>query len=312
MFEAVGTRAQGMAGAFVAVADDASATWWNPAGLATGPYFSALFERVEDADPDDAPALGPASESRTWGFAIAYPALGLSYYRFRLNEIRPSTGDEGLARQDQGTRPVDLRSRAVSVYGATIGQSVGGALVVSSTLKLVRAGEADAAGEEPDGGLERAAELDVPRDTKGDLDVGVLLSFPNARAGLTVKHLSEPDFGEGDERFELSRQIRTGFALHGSGVGFDRVTAAVDADLTRMSTAMGEVRHVAAGVEAWLFGRRLGLRAGVSANTTGDEGRSTSAGVSVGTRSGLHLDGALTMGSDRSRKGAAIGLRMTF
>ena len=63
--------------------------------------------------------------------------------------------------------------------------------------------EADAAGEEPDGGLERAAQLDVPRDTKGDLDVGVLLSFPNARAGLTVKHLSEPDFGEGDERFEL-------------------------------------------------------------------------------------------------------------
>src|SRR4029453_5176655 len=34
-FEPVGTRAQGMAGAFVAVADDATATYWNPAGLAS-------------------------------------------------------------------------------------------------------------------------------------------------------------------------------------------------------------------------------------------------------------------------------------
>ena len=33
-FEAVGTRAAGMAGAFVAVADDASAAYWNPAGFA--------------------------------------------------------------------------------------------------------------------------------------------------------------------------------------------------------------------------------------------------------------------------------------
>ena len=31
--ESVGIRAQGVAGAFVAVADDATATWWNPAGL---------------------------------------------------------------------------------------------------------------------------------------------------------------------------------------------------------------------------------------------------------------------------------------
>ena len=32
----VGERSQGMGGAFVAVADDASAIYWNPAGLATG------------------------------------------------------------------------------------------------------------------------------------------------------------------------------------------------------------------------------------------------------------------------------------
>src|ERR1043166_1692648 len=40
----VGVRAEGMGGAFVAVADDATAAWWNPAGLATGALFRAILE----------------------------------------------------------------------------------------------------------------------------------------------------------------------------------------------------------------------------------------------------------------------------
>src|SRR5262249_55908215 len=51
VYESVGIRAQGMAGAFVAVADDASATWWNPAGLATGAYVSSIFEYETGQDP---------------------------------------------------------------------------------------------------------------------------------------------------------------------------------------------------------------------------------------------------------------------
>ncbi len=38
-------RAQGMGGAFVGVADDATASWWNPAGLATGAYFNVVIEK---------------------------------------------------------------------------------------------------------------------------------------------------------------------------------------------------------------------------------------------------------------------------
>src|SRR5690606_23301601 len=38
VFESAGERALGMAGAFVAVADDATAVHWNPAGLAAGPF----------------------------------------------------------------------------------------------------------------------------------------------------------------------------------------------------------------------------------------------------------------------------------
>ena len=36
VFESTGERALGMAGAFVGVADDATATYWNPSGLASG------------------------------------------------------------------------------------------------------------------------------------------------------------------------------------------------------------------------------------------------------------------------------------
>ena len=49
VFESIGTRATGVAGAFVAVADDATAAYWNPAGLTTGGFFSMLVDHVDSA-----------------------------------------------------------------------------------------------------------------------------------------------------------------------------------------------------------------------------------------------------------------------
>ena len=60
-WDRVGERAQGMAGAFVAVADDATAAYWNPAGLATGSTF-------------DAQASGGDEGQRFAG--VAMPSLG--------------------------------------------------------------------------------------------------------------------------------------------------------------------------------------------------------------------------------------------
>src|SRR5690242_15144104 len=66
----VGVRAAGMGGAFTAVADDASATVWNPAGLASGSYFSAAVDRSGVTD---------GGSSLFAGFAL--PVLGISYQR---------------------------------------------------------------------------------------------------------------------------------------------------------------------------------------------------------------------------------------
>src|SRR5258708_3800063 len=110
--DAIGVRAQGMGGAFTAVADDATATWWNPAGLGTGAYLSADIEYGRTTETDQTHR----------GFALAFPALGLGYYRLTVSEIRPesSTASSPGVRQDPGG--VAVRTAELSQFGATLGQ----------------------------------------------------------------------------------------------------------------------------------------------------------------------------------------------
>ena len=80
--ETVGSRALGMGGAFVAVANDSSATWWNPAALADGPFFSMTLGRAV-AGQDD---VLPAARTSVTEFALTTPPAGISYYRWRLSD----------------------------------------------------------------------------------------------------------------------------------------------------------------------------------------------------------------------------------
>ena len=274
IYESIGIRAQGMGGAFVAVADDATTTWWNPAGLASGGYFNGIieFDRVDH----------PAG-TRARAFALNVPSLGLSYYRLALNGMRLTnpTGASSASREDQGV---------LNQFGATVGQSVGSHLILGSTLKLV-----NALGK-----------------TGGDLDMGAMATFNRFRLGLAVKNLRAPEFSDGDTRLELTRQVRAGASIRGGSPSRAEVTAAVDADLTTTPTAVGDERHLAAGAEAWLVNKAIGLRAGVGMNTLGESRTSGSVGVSVGLRAGSFLDGQLTRGADEARNGWGLALRVTF
>ena len=310
IYEIVGIRAQGMGGAFVAVADDATATWWNPAGLATGAYFSSVIERGRTTEPAEAKPGGPAWRGETSAYAVVFPALGLSYYRLRISEIAPaaSNGDAAPDRQDQGTIGTGLRSWTTSQFGMSVGQSLGNHLVIASTLKLVRGGLALSSGSPAGDPLDAAADLDVSMETEADLDLGAMASFGRTRLGLAMKHARQPAFGEGANRLVLRRQVRAGVAFVARGT----VTVAVDADLSKTPTAFGDARHVAAGAEAWLLRRRIGLRGGVSVNTVAETSASTSTGLSLAVRPSTFVDAALTVGSDRSREGWNLGLRVTF
>src|SRR3954471_12161679 len=92
-FDAVGARAAGMGGGFVAVADDASAAYWNPAGFASGSYFSLVLDRNSaEVNP---PGNGAASSRSGFLLALGMPALGLSYYRLRSVGVRPIAAAAG-------------------------------------------------------------------------------------------------------------------------------------------------------------------------------------------------------------------------
>ena len=308
IYETVGTRAQGMGGAFTAVSDDATATWWNPAGIALS-YFSLVVEYGETDEPADPPPVGPAWRGKIGTVAASLPALGLSYYRLRISEIAPqlSAVDGEPGRQAIGA--AGLRAFMTHQFGATFGQSIGDHLVVASTLRWIRAGQAFTIGS----GIDDAEDLDVALEDSGDIDLGVMAVFGAARIGATVKHLREPEFGEGLDRFILQRQARAGFAwIVGEPGAPARLTLAADVDLLESTTALGEVRHWAGGAEFAMPGPHLAIRGGFSANTIGDLTTSTSIGGSVGLSRGFYADGAWTFGSDRSRGGWSVGFRLTL
>jgi len=317
--DTIGVRAQGMGGAFTAVADDATASWWNPAGLAGGAYFNALIDtgshRAPSAERTAGGDLQRAWRADTRSYSVAFPALGLSYYRLQVSEIQPlpSTATAPAGRQEGGATEVRLRSLVVSQFGATVGQSIGEHLVVGSTLKLVSAGDAFLIQTDGTASLDTAAALAVSGETHGGLDMGAMAVFGGMRIGLMIRNVSEIEFGSGPNAFTLSRHARAGAALSSGTRGvIGSATLAVDADLTNTATSLGDERRVSVGAETWMGQRVFGVRGGINANTIGSRRTSFSAGASAALKKGMYVDGEVTGGTDAGRRGWSSGLRVTF
>jgi hypothetical protein len=317
--DTIGVRAQGMGGAFTAVADDATASWWNPAGMAGGAYFNALIESGSQSEPpsDRTAAGAPQSAWRadTRSLAVAFPALGLSYYRLRVSEIQPQTSTASAAgvRQEGGATEVRLRSIVLNQFGASVGQSIGSHLVIASTVKLVRAGAVSQVQPAASGSLDAATGLEPSGETHAGLDIGAMAMLGKARIGLMIRNVKQPEFGSGQDAFTLSRTARLGVAMSSGSRGvIGTATVAVDGDLTTTTTVLGDERRFATGGEVWTTGRTFGLRGGVSVNTIGDRRTALSAGLSAALKKGMYADGELTGGTDQGRKGWAAGLRVTF
>ncbi|HEX6160750.1 MAG TPA: conjugal transfer protein TraF [Thermoanaerobaculia bacterium] len=311
MFEAVGSRAQGMGGAFVAVANDSSATWWNPAGLGDGPFLDMALARTTTEITEGL----PARRDRISSFALGTPPLGVSYYRLRITDIQPfdPTGAAGEDRQDRRAG-VPVRSLEGSQFGFSVLQTLLDGVHAGTTLKYVRG---TLRGSREDSLLPASELLDLGEDLEGgdaenhfDLDVGVLAVAGPVRLGLTGRNMLEPEFADG--AFVLPRQVRVGAAFDAARLPATPLTIAVDFDVMSYAAASGDRRVLAVGGEQWLLARRLGLRAGARFNTVGAEERAATAGISVSPRSGLYLDGHVVRGGSADESGWGLAARVSF
>lgn len=325
VFEATGERALGMGGAFVAVADDGTATYWNPAGLASGRTVDTCLSRSSSealAGPDTAANVS-ASRSNATSFCVAMPAFGFSIHSVRVLDGGRPISPTGLApgdRQDPRRRVVEVSSLATRQFGATVVQTVLPALVVGATVKYVRAtaGGTQASASAPRDLLDRASDLGGRASGAIDADLGAMLSAGSVRAGVTVRNVRQPGFEADDgSRLVLQRQVRVGLAmtpgqdalLHASQDGW---ILALDVDATRTRAAAGDRRMVALGGERWLAGHRLGVRAGGRVNTLGRSRPAATAGISLGLSAGLLLEAHIVRGGQEADRGWGVGARAGF
>lgn len=309
VFEAVGSRALGMGGAFVAVASDSSATWWNPAGAAAGPFVDVAWARaVTEARDGEAPWRDRAA----W-FALTTPPFGFSYYRLRVTDIRASDPiGAGIGDRESRQAVVPVRSWSASQLGITLVQTLTQGVHAGATLKYVRGavlGGSDAAGT-PGERLDRGETLSGGKaESRLDADLGILAVAGPIRLGGVVRNVRAPAFG--GSAFAIPRQARIGAAFAGEDVGTP-LTIAVDADVRRYPTSTGDRRVLAIGAEQWVIGRRLGVRGGGRFNTVGAKERSAAAGISVSLRAGFFVDGHVMRGGSSADRGWGLAARTSF
>jgi hypothetical protein len=311
-YESVGLRALGMGGAFVAVADDATATYWNPAGLATGRFFSILFDAtrtsagMEAVDGREASGRAGHRQSGTI-IAVGTPPLGISYYR--LTSIAAS--ESPRSGPGQVADASDLRALRTSHVGITLVQTLVDRLHAGATLKYVR-GEAASASlmPGPSAPLDVAGQLPDAGRGAFDLDAGLMADFGRFRTALAGRNLLRPSFTSPlGEALSLDRQVRAGVAL----LPTDRLTVSIDSDLTRSRDVTGTWRSLAVGAEQRVLRERVGLRTGVRFSTVGASRSVVTAGASVAVRPGVYADGYAAVGvGAQGVSGGGAGLRVVF
>ncbi len=307
-FDTVGTRAAGMGGAFVAVADDASAVYWNPAGLALGgSLFSLVIDTRQDKARPDLVDVGGNRSARL--VAIGTPPLGVSYYRLGATRLAPA-----LSIAIPGDPHVHLERLVTDHVGITLVQSVLPHVALATTLKYVHgvaASEFVVRTGSRDDLLGNADDLPNATSNKVDADIGVMAVFRTVRAGVTVRNIREPDFRTaGTQTIELTRQSRAGIAY----VGVPGLIVSADLDLERARGSIGEERQFAAGAEARLFPRAF-FRTGVHLNTLSDQPGGHAPVASVGggylIKSWI-IDAHATFGAESGNRGWGVSARLVY
>lgn len=270
----IGVRAAGMGGAFTAVADDAAATVWNPAGLASGSYFSVAAD-------------GNRLDGQSSIFAaVGTPPLGFVYTRIATAGL--GNGRNTLVAHD---------------FGVTLVQSIGNTgIAVGTTVKWVH-GIASTGGDSVAG---NKFDADAGVMLSGGLgQVGLTVK------NLTRPSFALPD-ANGEIR--LDRMVRGGVSLHAwrgaivaADVEFTKALAVAGAPWR--DAAIGVESR--AGPKAWIRGGMHWNTAGGGAGGSGAAPIGT-AGATYAVHGGINLNAQASFGSARGNRGWGAGLGFTY
>lgn len=250
----VGARGPAMAGAFSPIADDATAIYWNPAGMALVEKRELSLSYNVYFEDTAAQFLGyahPTSSHGTFGGAV-------NLFGVRDIEKRSATGGDADT-PDLGT--FNTQDMALSVGWANKLDLLGGAMHYGMAVKYIR------------------SDLNTDQAATGAVDLGAIHKFGDSGlyASLAVLNLG------GKLKFDstgdpLPLDIKPGVAYKMNLGRYGKLTTALDGDIL-VNEGVGTTQ---AGLE-WRVHPMVALRTGYQF------GRDEDAGSGVGVGVGLNL-----------------------
>ena len=244
----MGVRPAGMGGAFVAVADDANALHWNPAGLSQVKYVelnTAELQHFEDIKTLDLGLVYPLDQMHSANIK-SLGTLGFNISLFDLGKL--------VGRDETGASTGDFKSKD-RILNVSYGKYLTESFSLGVTGKFI------------------TQEIATYKAETYAFDVGGLYNTPieNLNLGFCVQNLgSQIKFvKEGDN---LPRNVKVGMAYK---MFAKNLTLAVD-----LNKPINNFYRVNAGLEWWL-GNVLALRVGYKSRYDLGSGLSAGAGLSI-------------------------------
>ena len=218
----VTARTLGLGGAFVAVADEATAVAWNPAGLALLVPNELRFETAQ---------LFEDTSINAFNFAVP----GNRLPSFGLSVISLSSGD--FQRTNELNDDLGTFKQTETAYVFSMAKNINTRLALGTNVKLVRQSVEEFSG------------------SGFGLDLGAIYSVtPTVKVGASVMNVGGPNLTLRDTKEQFPVEFRAGFSaimLNGRGL----LTAEVD-------QAAGPGMRFRGGSEYWvqpMIGLRVGM-----------------------------------------------------